>query len=92
MHILQTKLKLEEEDKDRMNSLKMAQEYKNEKINEDSLADNARLKIEINNVVFTKYNKRYNNIFIKIIYGSDSKKTSVLNDPKNLLWNEQFDL
>ena len=92
MHLFQTKLKLDEEEKDRLNSLKFAQQYKNEKINEDNLADNARLNVEINSVSFTKINKRYNNIFLKIIYGSEFKKTSVLNDNDNLVWNEQFEL
>ena len=92
MHLFQTKLKLDEEEKDRLKSLKFAQQYKNEKINEDNLADNARLNVEINSVSFTKINKRYNNIFLKIIYGSEFKKTSVLNDNDNLVWNEQFEL
>ena len=92
MHLFQTKLKLDEEEKDRLNSLKFAQQYKNEKINEDNLADNARLNVEINSVSFTKINKRHNNIFLKIIYGSEFKKTSVLNDNDNLVWNEHFEL
>ena len=92
MHILQTKLKLDAEEKDRFNFLNLAQTYKNEKINEDNLADNARIKIEIYNVFFSKQSKRYGNIFIKMIYGSDVKQTTVLNDPMNLVWNEQFEL
>jgi hypothetical protein len=92
MHILQTKLKLEAEEKDRLEFLNRAQTYKNEKIIEDNLSDNAKIKIEICNVVINKTNKRYENIFIKLIFGAEIQQTSVLNDPKNLVWNQMFEL
>jgi|LauGreDrversion4_2_1035121.scaffolds.fasta_scaffold70026_3 hypothetical protein len=92
MHILQTKLKLEAEEKDRLEFLNRAQTYKNEKIIEDNLSDNAKAKIEICNVVINKPNKRYENIFLKLILGAEIQQTSVLNDPKDLVWNQMFEL
>lgn len=92
MHILQTKLKLEGEEKDRLEFLNRAQTYKNEKINEENLADNSKIKIEIGHVELNKPNKRYDNIFIKLIFGSEAQQTSVLSDPNNLVWNQMFEL
>jgi hypothetical protein len=92
MHILQTKLKLEAEEKDRSNYLNLAQQYKNEKLNEDNLADNARLKVDILNAIFNKANNHLTNIYIKLTYGTEPKQTSILTDRNNLVWNEQFEL
>lgn len=92
MHIVQTKLKLAAEEKNRNEFLNMAHQFKNEKLIEENLADNARLKVEIDHAVFNKPNSRLTNIFIKLTYGTEPKQTSVLTDRNNLVWNERFEL
>lgn len=91
MHLIQTRNKLNQEEADYKNYQNLAQTYKNEKIT-NGLSESARLKIEINGVSFNRINKKYTNIFVKIIYGKDINQTSVLSDLKNLIWNENFEL
>jgi len=75
-----------------MNNYKnLALTYKNEKVLNDGLTESSRLKVEICNVVFTKTNKKYTNIFINIFFGNEKQKTNELKDTRNLIWNEQFE-
>ena len=91
MHLIQTRNKLNQEEGAYKNYQNLAQTYKTENIT-NGLSDSARVKIEINNVTFSRLNKRYNNIYVKIIYGLEEKLTSVVADIKNLIWNESFEL
>ena len=92
MQIFETKINLLEEDKNCLNFNNLARQLQKEHINEYNLADNAKLNIKLISVAFTKNNIQFNNIFIKILYGSEIKKTSVLIDPKTSEFNENFEL
>ena len=91
MHPIQTKNKLNQEEAEYKNYQKLAQTYKTENIT-NSLSDSAKVKIEINSLTFNRINKKYSNIYVKIIYGKDEKVTSIQADIKNLIWNESFEL
>lgn len=91
MHLIQTKNKLNQEEAEYKNYQKLAQTYKTENIT-NSLSDSAKVKIEINSLTFNRINKKYSNIYVKIIYGKDEKVTSIQADIKNLIWNESFEL
>lgn len=91
MHLIQTRNKLNQEEDAYKNYQNLAQTYKTENIT-NGLSDSARIKIEINSVTFTRMNKKYSNIYVKIIYGKEEKLTSVQPDIKNLVWNDSFEL
>jgi hypothetical protein len=91
MHLQQTRSKLGQEESAFKNYQSLAQTYKNENIT-NGLSDSARLKIEINNVTLSKFNKKNSNIYVKIVYGKDEKLTSLQKDIRNLVWNESFEL
>jgi hypothetical protein len=91
MHLMQTRNKLSQEEAAYKNFQNLAQTYKTENIT-NGLSDSARVKIEINSLTFTRLNKRYSNIYIKIIYGKLEKRTAIQADSRNLVWNEIIDL
>jgi hypothetical protein len=68
-----------------------AQKYKNERMIEKNLADNAKLLVSILSVSFKTKNPKYENIFINLKYRDIVKKTSVLSTKHDLIWNEQFE-
>jgi hypothetical protein len=88
---MQTRNKLSQEEAAYKNFQNLAQTYKTENIT-NGLSDSARVKIEINSLTFTRLNKRYSNIYIKIIYGKLEKRTAIQADSRNLVWNEIIDL
>jgi type II secretory pathway pseudopilin PulG len=88
---MQTRNKLSQEEAAYKNFQNLAQTYKTENIT-NGLSDSARVKIEINSLTFTRLNKRYSNIYIKIIYGKLEKITEIKPDARNLVWNEIIDL
>jgi hypothetical protein len=91
LHLIQTRKKLNQEEEAFKNFQNLAQTYKTENIT-NGLSDSARVKIEIETVSFTKINKKYSSIYVKIIYGKEEKITSVQTDIKNLQWNDSFEL
>lgn len=88
---MQTRNKLSQEEAAYKNFQNLAQTYKTENIT-NGLSDSARVKIEIISITFTRINKRFSNIYIKIIYGKNEKRTAIQPDSKNLVWNEIIDL
>ena len=58
----------------------------------EDLAENAKLKIEIESLNFQKLTKKLANIYVKIIYSNEIKKTNCLKDVRNLHWDELFEL
>jgi hypothetical protein len=88
---MQTRNKLSQEEAAYKNFQNLAQTYKTENIT-NGLSDSARVKIEINSLTFTRLNKRYSNIYIKVIYGKLEKRTAIQADSRNLVWNEIIDL
>jgi hypothetical protein len=91
MHLIQTRNKLTQEEAALKNFQNLAQTYKTENIT-NGLSDSARVKIEINSVTFSRTNKRFANIYVRINYGTEEKITSVQPDVRNLQWNENFEL
>ena len=91
MHLIQTRNKLNQEEAAYKNYQNLTQTYKTENIT-NGLGDSARVKIEINSVNFNRINKRYSNIFVRIVYGKEEKATTVQPDMRSLIWNESFEL
>jgi len=91
MHLTQTRNKLNQEEAAYKNFQNLAQTYKTENIT-NGLSDSARIKIEINSLQFTRINRRYTNVYIKLIYGKQEKRTPIMADGKNLIWDEIMDL
>lgn len=67
------------------------QKYKNERMVEEEIADNAKLTFSVVSVNFNDIINKYEKIYIKLIYRNEIKKTSVLSTHDKLIWNENFD-
>ena len=67
------------------------QKYKNERMVEEELADNAKLTFSVVSVNYNDIINKYEKIYIKLIYRNEIKKTSVLSTHDKLIWNENFD-
>jgi len=67
------------------------QKYKNERMVEEEIADNAKLTFSVVSVNFNDIINKYEKIYIKLIYRNEIKKTSVLSTHDRLIWNENFD-
>lgn len=88
---LQLKHSLEKENNNKL--YKQMMEHKNERLNDNGIADDSKLNIEITNIEFLTPIKQYDGISIRIIFNNESKSTKVLSSVSNLLtWKEKFEL
>jgi hypothetical protein len=91
MQLLKQRAKHEQKNTN-LNKLKLeAQKYKNERMLEKNLSDNAKLFVSILSVSFRTKNPKYQNIFINLKYRDNTKNTSVLSTSHDLIWNENFE-
>ena len=92
MQIMKLKAKYEQKNVV-FSKLKMEmQKFKNERMIEEEIADNAKLFFSVISVNFTRINKKYQNLFITLIYRDEVKNTSVISTNRDLIWNENFEL
>ena len=64
--------------------------YKNEIINNEGMSNNAKLILSILSLKFND-NDLHQNLYIKIVYKNEFKKTASLSNRKNIIWNESFE-
>lgn len=92
LHLVQTRVKYDAEKIELAKFRNLEFQFKNEKMMTVDLAENSKLKIEIESLEIVKLTRKLSNIFVKIIYSNEVKKTKSLNDVRNLQWDEPFEL
>ena len=92
LHLAQTRSKYDQEKIALAKYKNLEFQFKNEKMVSEDIAENAKLKIEIESLNFQKLTKKLANIYVKILYSNEVKKTNGLKDVRNLQWDESFEL
>jgi hypothetical protein len=92
MQILKLRAKFEQKSNILTKIKVEVQKFKNEKIVEKEISENAKIFVSILSVNFNEANAKYKNIFIRLTYGKEVKNTSALSTHHDLIWNENFEL